>query len=279
MSVNWDVIPAEIQKYKQQILATEKQSFQIEFIDAEELSPWSSKVGGLPYLPQNSGYPYDSNGLPLQLLAQINFSELPSNDQYPKQGLLQFYIGGNELYGCDLDLKQNQDGFRVVYFENVIENAQQLQKDFPEALGGYEDAKLFSPFSGEAGIVFRPVKQYISYSDAEITKKIFGVQYTSEAQALLNSDHLYDDWLIAYSNVIFSEENHRLGGYPYFTQDDPRGFDSKIQDYVLLFQLDSTEAEGLEIMWGDMGIGNFFIHPDDLKNRDFSKVVYNWDCS
>ncbi|MDN5490601.1 MAG: DUF1963 domain-containing protein, partial [Acinetobacter sp.] len=41
---------------------------------------------------------------------------------------------------------------------------------------------------------------------------------------------------------------------------------------------DTGEAEGIEIMWGDSGVGNFFIHPDDLEKRDFSKVVYNWDC-
>ncbi|MDE5859478.1 MAG: DUF1963 domain-containing protein, partial [Oscillospiraceae bacterium] len=33
------------------------------------------------------------------------------------------------------------------------------------------------------------------------------------------------------------------------------------------------------IMWGDMGVANFFISENDLKNLDFSKVAYNWDCS
>jgi uncharacterized protein YwqG len=31
-------------------------------------------------------------------------------------------------------------------------------------------------------------------------------------------------------------------------------------------------------MWGDMGVGNFFIHPDDLAKKDFSKIFYTWDC-
>ena len=34
-----------------------------------------------------------------------------------------------------------------------------------------------------------------------------------------------------------------------------------------------------EIMWGDYGVANFFIHPDDLAKKDFPKVLYNWDCS
>ena len=34
-----------------------------------------------------------------------------------------------------------------------------------------------------------------------------------------------------------------------------------------------------EIMWGDMGIANFFINKEDLSKLDFSNVFYNWDCS
>jgi uncharacterized protein YwqG len=33
-----------------------------------------------------------------------------------------------------------------------------------------------------------------------------------------------------------------------------------------------------DIMWGDVGVGNFFIDYNDLLKKDFSKVLYNWDC-
>ena len=36
--------------------------------------------------------------------------------------------------------------------------------------------------------------------------------------------------------------------------------------------------DGDLIMWGDVGICNFFISPEALKRRDFSRVLYNWDC-
>ncbi len=34
------------------------------------------------------------------------------------------------------------------------------------------------------------------------------------------------------------------------------------------------------IMWGDTGVGNFFISEKDLKDRNFSSsmILYNWDC-
>ncbi len=30
--------------------------------------------------------------------------------------------------------------------------------------------------------------------------------------------------------------------------------------------------------WGDSGVGNFFIHPDDLAARNFDRVTFGWDC-
>ena len=36
--------------------------------------------------------------------------------------------------------------------------------------------------------------------------------------------------------------------------------------------------EDVEIMWGDSGVGNFFISEEDLKNLNFENVLYNWDC-
>ena len=70
---------------------------------------------------------------------------------------------------------------------------------------------------------------------------------------------------------------HKLFGYPAFTQVDPRSMVSYSQ-YILLLQIDSIGVADKEIMWGDSGICNFFITEADLKDKDFSKVLYNWDC-
>ena len=53
-----------------------------------------------------------------------------------------------------------------------------------------------------------------------------------------------------------STSGHRLLGYPYFTQCDPRPADSPYD--TLLFQMDSEISGGMDYtMWGDMGVGNF----------------------
>ena len=32
------------------------------------------------------------------------------------------------------------------------------------------------------------------------------------------------------------------------------------------------------VLWGDCGVGNFFINRRDLENLDFSRILYTWDC-
>ena len=69
---------------------------------------------------------------------------------------------------------------------------------------------------------------------------------------------------------------HWIGGYPYFMQDDVREVSSEFD--TLLFQMDSESIGEGEIMWGDMGVGNFFISREALRRLDFSRVLYHWDC-
>ena len=89
----------------------------------------------------------------------------------------------------------------------------------------------------------------------------------------------------AYTEFVFAESakdergcyngGHRIGGYPEFTQEDPRAQVPAFREYVQLMQLDSDDKH---TMWGDAGVGHLFIHPDDLRRRDFSRVMYSWDC-
>ncbi|NES71082.1 MAG: DUF1963 domain-containing protein [Okeania sp. SIO2D1] len=79
---------------------------------------WESKFGGLPYLPRTIDYPTNKKGEYLKLLAQLNFSEMPLLENFPTQGILQFYIDGNDpSHGLDIYAPTNQDGFKILYFE------------------------------------------------------------------------------------------------------------------------------------------------------------------
>ena len=70
-------------------------------------------------------------------------------------------------------------------------------------------------------------------------------------------------------------------GFPFFTQSDPREYSDTLAKYdTLLLQIDSDEDDdrSFEIIWGDCGVANFFINSEALLKKDFSKVIYNWDC-
>lgn len=82
-------------------------------------------------------------------------------------------------------------------------------------------------------------------------------------------DEVYDEYT---ANAF----GHKIGGYASFTQEDPRSY-SHQNHTILLLQIDSDDD--IDSMWGDVGIANFFIRPEDLKKKDFSNVLYNWDCS
>lgn len=71
-------------------------------------------------------------------------------------------------------------------------------------------------------------------------------------------------------------EGHRLGGHAEFVQEDPRPWEDELRPYtVQLLQLDSDESG---LCWGDMGVGHFFVTEDQAKARDYSRVLYTWDC-
>lgn len=254
--------------HKDQILATAKPTAEITLTRQDEgLTLWQSKVGGDPYLPKGADYPRHPAGHALTLLAQINFAEVPKLPDFPEKGILQFFIDGtDDMYGADCGGLLVQDGFRIVYYADVSENIDDLVRDFsPYAVENKVDVL---PFGGQYAMAFALREQLVPMEDFHFDA-MTAWEWSEEVQAV------YDLYSQDASGI-----GHRIGGYPWFMQGDPRQYDEDLQDYVLLFQLDSDwgEESGNNIMWGDAGVGNFFIRPDDLKKLDFSKVMYTWDC-
>ncbi|MBE6579552.1 MAG: DUF1963 domain-containing protein [Ruminococcaceae bacterium] len=47
----------------------------------------------------------------------------------------------------------------------------------------------------------------------------------------------------------------------------------------MLLQIDSlSSGETTQTRIGDDGVMQFFIPAENLKKRDFSKILYRWDC-
>ncbi|MDL2232749.1 DUF1963 domain-containing protein [Ruminococcaceae bacterium OttesenSCG-928-L11] len=241
---------------------------------------FSSKFGGTPYLPQGFAYPHNedstSDKKPLKLLAQLNFTELPPLPGFPAQGILQFYVAYEEkddVQGLDFDNPISQGGFRIIYHKDIVLDESLLQE--PPAL---EDAAdVYFPFKGEFALIAEPVRQAMSPNDFRFDAaflKTYERYLPTDKQRVWELDSTVNDII----SDTFSGTGHRIGGYPFFTQEDPRGY-GKYEDYTfLLLQIDSDGRGDDEIIWGDCGVANFFITPEQLKACDFTKVLYNWDC-
>ena len=246
-------------------------------------SIFESKFGGVPYWDLNKEYPVDALGKKMMLLAQINFSkERLMDERLPKQGMLQFFISAyDEVYGADFDEPDSQSNFRVIYHEMVDENMtkdQILALDIP--VNTDETLELEYPLMTEEFAI--SLHKTIAYMGTEVcdfdktfgevVKEVLGTDITGQSAFNFLESEEFDELCEA-----INDGGHWMLGYPYFTQYDPR--DSAEYYDTLLLQIDSEMGEGTDyVMWGDCGVANFFINSAALKNRDFSKVLYNWDC-
>lgn len=280
-------IPPGLAECADKILATSRTAVRIKLQIAKDLPLWQSKVGGTPYMPLDSEYPKSPEGKPLKLLAQINFTEIPKLPDLPESGLLQFFIDPYDEFlglGGEFD-STGQKRYRVRYFENVECSTSKLNTEDPFKMeggissdGSREQPERHWPLFGlgQYSMEFETFTQVMTSDDYRAGPNIFDCNPNlpwHEQYAL--KPELFDQY-----EEHFKGSGHQIGGYPYFTQEDPRGAKPELRGFDLLFQLDSqTFGPNDSIMWGDMGVANFFIRLEDLKKRDFSHVMYYWDCS
>ena len=259
---------------------TSTTAYQLEFDTESAPTIFDSKVGGLPYWDPAKTYPTDSKGNKMCLLAQINFDREKVESPLPQGGMLQFFLAYDDVYGLHYHDEIRQKNWRVVYHEKIDTN---MNAELVEGLGiptDTENQEYCSPVLKSC--VFHLVKKetWITsmHSDAfdtltlELAEELFG-----ETEAEFGSDVFGDEQFTLILEENSHNKNSQLLGHPFFTQEDVREEGSRYD--TLLFQLDSETVDEEEItMWGDCGVGNFFINIEDLKRLDFSDVLYNWDC-
>ncbi len=263
-----ELIP-ELEKFRTKIEPTIKPYVEIQAEINQNLTLWQSKFGGLPYLPKNFEYPKTPQGKYLYLLAQLNFAEIPHLENFPQQGILQFYIAGDDLYGCDLENLTSQTGFRILYFPQIIQDINNLITDFNFLPPPEEELPLDDSYSLKFARKTAPISPW-DYQFNEL----FAGEFPSENR------NIYDDFMEKYEQE-WKSDGHKIGGYPCIIQSDPRleilakqeGEKSE-ESYILLLQMDSMD----NIMWGDGGLGTFYIRESALKKLDFSDIIYNYEC-
>ncbi len=247
-----------------------------------------SKFGGLPYWDMEKEYPTDSKGERMMLLAQINFSDLCAFDtELPKEGMLQFFITvDDDVFGMDFDDPVSQKDFRVVFHDTVRQDVTEEQVQALDIVRAEEVDDYGTPIFRQAALSFRAGIDSMS-SDIEDFPTVF----VQAVKAVTGEEIDQENWYEYFEedtddDNYLSEElsglGHKMLGYPGFIQFDPREDkeDRKYYD-TLLLQIDSDMGEDGEdyVLWGDCGVANLFINKEALIKRDFSNILYNWDCS
>lgn len=253
----------------------------------DDLSLEESKFGGFPFVPLGGAIPTNAEGNQLALLAQINCAQLPENNMYPSDGWLQIWCLEDEMYGFCSDTIQPETNQKVLYIPagtqgEPLERVEAMYQPY-----GDEECPLW--FVDDQGAIwgmrlsFTHGQQGITYSDGRF-RDLFLDRWNKRypEQAVENFYDLPDE---IFENMVDSHDGpdcaHQLGGYPYFTQYDPRyEFDSaELAKYTeVLFQIDSQFDTKWDLCWGDAGVRNLFISRENLEALDFSDLLYNFDC-
>jgi len=252
----------------ERIIEQSEQSFiRINPIPVEDdLSPTTSKLMGIPYIPSLEDYPMGQDDRPMMFMAQINFDELTAQGlhlpDYPTTGLLQFFCQADDLWGLNEDIK-------VVYHQDLSKPSL-INDDIGEVLD-YTP----SPIEGVHRLEFSLQKEYCGFADEAGHAQFYQAQ--PEWQALNKEEQdEFIEYLQENDEAKMNNGGSKLGGFAFFTQEDPRYQNN--YDLKLLVQIDSENETTSQICWGDNGVGNWFISREDLKNLNFNNVLFSWDC-
>ncbi len=209
-----------------------------------------SYVGG----PNLGPAPVDAAGQPMRQLCTLYCSELPPIEGFPQKGILRFFLSDKEDLGLDSRSPTKQSWFRVLY----------------------QEEELLLPREAPPASAYFPIREqyFLQFSlEPQQPMSVCSWQYAKACSLLHVSED--DEQIMELLEKTFPAGGHRIGGYPKFTQDDPRRANTLQRFDTLLLQLDAKDPL-VEI--GDCGVLNFFIPKKNLKNLDFSEVLYWWDC-
>ena len=243
-----------------------------------ELKITDSKVMGLPYIPKGAQIPQTANGDKMMMIAQINCDDLQGLADFPEKGILQFFVLNDEdgLLGLDFGNQTVQDSFRVIYHEKI-----------EEFYDENELKSIYNPYNFEESYITNDNESYKMNFELTSEKERFEDMFYHIFTKICKEKGLkqtQEDWLYRkLLNFMQYSENYysQCDGFAFFTQDDPREYNEEYKKFdTVLFQLNSEFDENTrnwKVCIGDAGVINFFINRENLKNKDFSEILYNWD--
>jgi uncharacterized protein YwqG len=238
-----------------------------------------SKINGTPYWEKSGKVPLNSSGEPMELMTQINLAKMPQLPNFPKDGILQFFISMGDTWGMNFKNPMDSKYNKVIYWPNP-------------SIDNYSPYPQIEIYDSPANIPLSIEPKDIRMESCGIADQYhydYFVENTLKTKfPSLDLDELFDCICEEETDDLLGDNaGSKMGGFAYFTQDDPRSFgpnDSvnvwgvtkkENKEVIVLLQLDSDHEE---MMWGDCGVANWHILKEDLEKLDFSRVFFTWDC-
>ncbi|MBO5981515.1 MAG: DUF1963 domain-containing protein, partial [Clostridia bacterium] len=220
----------------------------------------NSRFGG----PALGTAPLDSKGNEMKFLCGIDCREVHGLADFPESGWLLFYIADNELYGADFENPTLQKDFRVIYHTETT----LAEGDTPELSEAFPVQKRYN-------IAFTPDICPMNYCDYRFEDTLNKHLAKSDMPAFNELEEDYQEDI----TKRFITVGHSLYGTPVFAQYDPRENEEYQKYDTLLLQVFTHRTQNeTKIQIGDEGAIQFFIPRENLKKKDFSDILYWWDC-
>lgn len=239
--------------------ATEKECYKVLLLE-DEPNILDDKIGGQPYLPIGEELPKDKDGNFMPLLLQVNLKNIDL-DNFPKKGILEIFTDKDVDYPCQ---------YAIRYYEEGLE----YQTDLPTIDTSHYIIEKSVKIKLEKDICHMTINDYKFTSIiCPLVNKIYNTNVNNYGQL----EDFFGDF--AWYDKIRDELSNpaiTIGGYPDFTQSDPR-YDRLQGKEECLFKLDSWTNSNLFNI-GDCGILFTLISLEDLKNDNFDNAVVDWDC-
>lgn len=275
---------------KQEFEKMRRNSIQLDIGNATETTIGETRFGGLPDVPKDFRWPvfetktYEDETIksrPLAFLAQFNCAELALLDTeglLPKTGLLSFfYEMGSQRWGFD---PKDAGCAKVFWFDDISDLSpagvpEDLSEEyrFPalhimaKAEPSYPCAEDFcTGWADTDWDKIQEVREDLGLEDANNCSKLLGwpdiIQnnMTMECELVSCGYYLGGDW----SKIA--------------EQDWKEAEQTSLENWRLLFQLDTVESNDFELMFGDCGRIYFYIRTEDLLARRFDRVWLTLQC-
>ena len=180
-----------------------------------------SFMGGSVYLPKGEAYPHDSLGDKMVFLIQVNLADTPDLPGLPPVGIIQLFARAD----CQLGASANED-VAFYYWPNPSEllvRHEPIEIDFPEDVLLFRIDRKNGKFDMAGPVDIHRQGRVVSF-EVPVAKHLPSPYDFPVASRLSDIYGKMADWshLHSYAKNYNQPADLTLGGYPVFSQSDPR---------------------------------------------------------